>query len=209
MPQSSDPQPSSTTSVELADEALRQRRDEMYTPLDVAVEELHHRRLRCAGHTPGRDWLTDHLTNRSQGFGLLARFMATPNFEALQIVNGAGLFPAISGFAVDKFFPQNPLKGALAQMGFHNGWNRHQQPIVQYLGILNDNQQGRSFGELRTSWGQDVISFHHEMLASSQRRCASRGIRFLGAIHPCGRQRGCLLPQVPTACLHRRWYPVR
>jgi hypothetical protein len=168
MPHTNAPQPSSTTSVDLADEALRQRRDEIYTPLDVAVEELHHRRLRFAECTPGRDWLPEPLINSSQGFGLLARFMATPNFEALRFLNlvtGAGLFPVISGFAIDKFFPQNPLKRALARMGFHNGWNRHEQPIVQYLGILNDSQQGRPFGELKTCWGQDLISFHHEFFA--------------------------------------------
>jgi hypothetical protein len=140
----------------------------MYTPLETAVEELHNRRLRFAGCTPGRDWLRDDLPKHPNGYALLARFIATPNLEALRflgLAKDSGLLSVIAGSNHDKFVTQNPLKRALARMGFHNGFNRHGQPLVEFVNVMNGSQQGRPMQELRTLWGQSLIAFHHELLA--------------------------------------------
>lgn len=147
-------------------DSLNQRRDAIYTPLEEAVEELHNRRRRFEGKTPGRVWLQDHPT----GFAILPRDVATPNLEMrhfLKLVDGTNLRPMIAGFTRCKFVTHNPLKLALANMGFQDGFNRHGQPIVEFLNILNHNQQGRPMAELKTFWGQDFISFHHELLSLS------------------------------------------
>lgn len=150
----------------VADALLRQRRDAIYTPLDEAVEELHNRRRKFAGRTPGRDWLPDHPT----GLAILPRDVATPNLEMLhflELVDDTNLQPVIAGFSQCKFVTHNPLKLALASMGFQDGCNRHGQPIVEFLNILNHNQQGRPMAELRTFWGQGFMPFHHELLTYS------------------------------------------
>jgi hypothetical protein len=154
----------------VADDLLRQRRDVIYTPLEEAVEELHNRRRKFAGRTPGRDWLPEDISEVSQGFALLARFIPTPNLEALRFlgrIHGTGLKPAIAGFTHDKFVPQNPLKRGLARMGFHGGVNRHGEPLVEFVNVMNGSQQGRPLRELQTFWGQSLTSFHHEILTHS------------------------------------------
>lgn len=151
-----------------ADDLLRQRRDAMYTPLETAVEELKNRRRRFAGRTPGRDWLPASVPERSQGHALLFRHVATPSLEMfrfLDLVDGTDLMPVITEFSEDKYVTQNPLKRALARMGFQQGYNCHGQPLVEFVNVLNDNQQGRSLGDLQTFWGQCLFDFHHELLA--------------------------------------------
>jgi len=167
-PNSSGLSPTSSDPQEVADETLRQRRDAMYTPLAIALEELQKRRQLFGKKTPGRDWLPDDLPKHPNGYAFLARFIATPNLEAhrfLDLVNGTDLLPAIAEFNHDKFVAQNPLKCALARMGFHNGFNRHGQPLVEFVNVMNSSQQGRPLKDLQTFWGQSLIAFHHELLA--------------------------------------------
>jgi len=148
---------------------LHERLAAIYTPLEEALEELHSRRHALAGRTPGRDWLPDDLPDQ-RGCAFLSRYIATPNHEThrfLELADGAGLLPVIAGFALDKFVTHNPLKRALARMGFHCGYNKHGHSLVEFVNVLNDNQQGRALGSLQTSWGQSLIAFHHELLAHS------------------------------------------
>lgn len=143
--------PTSSCPEEAADETLRQRRDAMYTPLETAVEELRNRRRRFAGRTPGRGWLPDDLPEHANGYAFSSRYVATPNFETrrfLENTNGTGLLPVIAICARDKFVTHNPLIRALAHMGFQCGYNRHGQPIVEFVNILDNDQQGFSFGEV-------------------------------------------------------------
>ena len=140
----------------------------MYTPLATAVEELHKRRRHFAGRTPGRDWLPDDLPRHPNGYAFSSRYVATPNFETrrfLENTNGTGLLPVIAGLSRDKFVTHNPLKRALARMGFQRGYSRHGQALVEFVNILDDNQQGSPLGEVRTFWGQSLIAFHQELLA--------------------------------------------
>lgn len=156
---------------------LRQRRDAIYTPLETAVEELHNRRRKFAGRTPGRDWLPDDLPEHSNGYAFSFRFLATPNFETrrfLEVTNGTGLLPVMTSYTRDKFVTHNPFKRALARMGFQRGYSRHGQALIEFVNILDHNQQGRPFVELRTFWGQSLVAFHHELLAHALN----------GGIHP-------------------------
>ena len=147
-------------------DSLRQRRDAMYTPLEAAVEEQK-RRQHFGKKIPGRDWPPAGVPEHPQGHALLFRHVATPSLEMfrfLDLVEGTGLLPVITEFCQDKYVAQNPLKRALARMGFQRGYSRHGQPLVEYVNVLNDNQQGRTLGDLQTFWGQRLFAFHHELL---------------------------------------------
>lgn len=147
-----------------ADDILRQRRDAIYTPLEEAVEELHNRRRKLAGITPGRDWLPQN----EHPYAILPRDVPTPNLEMerfIEVVNITYLKKIFVGFSRCKFVPQNPLTKGLAKMGFQSGLNCNSQPLVIYKNIVNFNQQGRPLRELQTFWGQSLVSFHQELLS--------------------------------------------
>jgi hypothetical protein len=132
------------------------------------VAELHDRRRRFAGRTPGHDWLPAGLPEHPPGYAFLFRFIATPCFETLcflELVNGTGLLPVIGGFHQDKFATRNPIKLGLGRMGFQQGLNRHEQRLVEFVNVLDWKQQGYSLCKLETLWGQNLIAFHRELLA--------------------------------------------
>ena len=196
----SDPDPSSLTdNADIAQ--LQERLAAIYTPLELALEELHSRRHAMAGRTPGRDWLPCNLPGHQQGCAFLSRYIATPNHEThrfLELADGAGLLPVIAGFALDKFVTRNPLKRALARMGFHCGYNRHGHSLVEFVNVLNDNQQGRTLESLQTFWGQSLIEFHHELLAHSLN--GGRHPHVFDASSQCARAGG------NTAACYREFY---
>ena len=147
-------------------EGLHERLDAIYTPLEVAVEELHNRRLRFGGRTPGHDWLPDDLPEHPKGRAFLARFFATPNYETRHFINLAtqwDLLPVIEEYHGDKFVAHNPIKRALARLGFHNGHDRHMRPLVEFASILDWSQQGLLMCDVRTHWGQSLLDFHREL----------------------------------------------
>jgi hypothetical protein len=144
-------------------ESLLVRRDAMYTPLEESVEELHKRRRKFDGRTPGRDWLPQN----ENPYAILPRDLPTPNLEMgrfLEVLNNTYLKKICVGFSRCKFVPQNPLSKGLAKMGFQSGLNCHSQPLVIYKNIINFNQQGLPLRDLQTLWGQSLVSFHHELL---------------------------------------------
>jgi hypothetical protein len=138
--------------------------------MDEAVAELQRRRARFGTNTPGRDWLPPGFSTNQNGTVLLFRHVATPCFETLRFLELAGecgLLPVIPEFAQDKFVAHNPLKRALARMGFQHGCNRHGQRLVEFVNVLDWSRQGRALGDLETLWGQNLIAFHRELLAQA------------------------------------------
>ena len=151
-------------------ESLRARVDQIYTPLAKAVEELYNRRKRFNGRTPGRDWLPAWFPADQRGGAFLFRFIATPCFETRRFLELAGecdLLPVIQEYLGDKFVSRNPLKYALARMGFRCGQDRHGHRLVEYLNVMDWAQQGQPLRELRTLWGEPLATLHHELLASA------------------------------------------
>lgn len=149
-------------------EILRQRVQNLYTPLEEAIVELHARQRRFAGRTPGRDWLPTGIPDHPQGYAFLCRHVATPCFETfrfLELAKQVGLLPVLGNFAEDKFCTKNSLKLALGRMGFHRGHNRHGHRLVEFLNVVHLDQRSCRIGNMKTLWGQGLVAFHHELLA--------------------------------------------
>lgn len=164
------PSASEPPSAPDADAPLRARLDALYTPLETAVAELQDRRRRFAGRTPGRDWLPADLPGHPCGCAFLSRFFATPNYETrrfLDLARECGLPPVIEEYHGDKFVAHNPIKRALARLGFHTGHDRHGRPLVEFANILDWGQQGRPMREVVTRWDQPLLDFHRELLATA------------------------------------------
>jgi hypothetical protein len=141
----------------------------VYTPPDRAVLELRARRARLS-QLP-TDALSLYLS--SGEFAVMFRHIATPNFELERFASlavGLGLTPLVLEFHGDMFLTRNPIKCALARLGFCAG------STVRYLSVLGLPAADRiPLERLKTSWGQPLVAFHHELLAGRDSlRCVER-----------------------------------
>jgi hypothetical protein len=121
--------------------------------------------------TPGRDWLPRGFPFDQRGGAFLFRFVATPCFETkrfLELLCGCDLLPVIGEYHRDKYASCNPIKHALVRPGF----------VLEKKTAINSNSLVEHFKitgkfpiqplcEMQTRWGQSLIEFHHEMLAST------------------------------------------
>lgn len=137
----------------------------LYTPLEEAVSELHARRHALASQPRGA--FEQKLLSRPHA--VLGRFVATPNFESerfASLATAAGLSPIILEFYCDKFVSVNPIKYALARMGFYAGIGRNGGSRVRYISVAHlPTADGMVLQDTTTLWGQRLISFHHELLS--------------------------------------------
>lgn len=137
----------------------------LYTPIEEAVAELHARR--CTLTSQPRDAFEQKLVSRPHA--VLSRPVATPNFESERfalLATAAGLSPLIEEFSCDKFVSVNPIKKALARMGFYAGIGRNGGSRVRYISVAHrPTAEGMALQDTTTLWGQRLISFHHELLS--------------------------------------------
>lgn len=160
-----------------------------YTPLDEAVVLLHSRR--AASSLDTGNMLERHLAARP--YAVLLRNVATPNFELerfVALVASVNLTPLVLEFPQDKFVTQNPAKKTLVRMSFHAGIGRNGGPLpIRVLTITNLNAvDGMPFNQITTTWGQELIPFHHELLRSRPGLCGTEiidGSPFFG-VHSGG-----------------------
>ncbi len=137
----------------------------LYTPLKESVSELHARRRALTSQPSSA--LEAKLLSRPNA--VLMRQVATPNFELERFASlaaAAGLSPFVLEYQRDKFVSQNPIKYALARMGFYAGIGRNGGSRVRYLSVAHlPTADGMALQETTTLWGQRLISFHHELLS--------------------------------------------
>ncbi|MBM3860439.1 MAG: hypothetical protein FJ395_12410 [Verrucomicrobia bacterium] len=108
------------------------------------------------------------IPDHSQGYAFLCRHVATPCFETLHFLESAkqaGLLPVLGDFSEDKFCTKNATKLALGRMGFQCGFNRHGHRLVEFVNVVRLDQRACRIGDLKTLWNQNLIAFHHELLA--------------------------------------------
>lgn len=100
---------------------------------------------------------------------VLSRTVATPNMELsyfLDISNGIGLSPLILEYP-DKFVAKNPDKYHLCKLFFIRKVEGQNPILVDALKIINFNKdEGKKFDEIKTTWGEKIIDFHHRILLS-------------------------------------------
>lgn len=83
------------------------------------------------------------------------------------------MLPVIEEYHADKFVAHNPIKRALARLGFHTGHDRHSRRLVEFASILDWSQQGRPMCDVVTRWGQSLLDFHRELFAIAINGAAS------------------------------------
>lgn len=95
---------------------------------------------------------------------VLSRSVATYNFEMIRFLDIAkdidGVTPLVWEYHHDKFTPDlNLLKKNLAKMTFEKKTKKQ----IERKTITDFDIHGKKFFELKTSWGDDFISFHHSI----------------------------------------------
>ena len=105
----------------------------------------------------------------SRPHAVLFRQVATPNFESERfaaLTSTAELYPIFLEFYRDKFVSTNPIKYALARMGFHAGVGRNGGSRDRHISVAHlPTADGMVMQDVTTLWGQRLISFHHELLS--------------------------------------------
>ncbi len=118
--------------------------------------------------------LPDGLPDAMKGHKTFALFrhLATSNYEIHRFAMVADAFPEfkplILEFAEDKFNDRNEWKYFLGKLRFHKGVDKHGQPIVEHLGIINFNESNnKPISSLHTHWGERFVDFHHRLFNTS------------------------------------------
>lgn len=150
---------------------LKEQLDTVYTPIEVAKEEIWKRwndqDLRKRVETALRDDIPATFSDAPRI--VLARQVVSPNFELLNFLDLAkkiNLSPFFFEYSSDKFTTKNDDKYYLAKLYFHAGVGKRGGEIVTSKKITDiDKYDGKPFSEMKTLWGDSFIHFHH-MLAS-------------------------------------------
>jgi len=143
----------------------------MYCSTEHAREELRKRRADLKLRREVETWLgTVPEFLRREPRAVLARHLATPNFEFFRFAEAArkaGLRPACSEYVGDKFCAKNPDKLLLGKMTFFHGKGRKEGDNITCHKVISFNKfNGKPFAQVNTLWGEDFVGFHHRLLAA-------------------------------------------
>ena len=100
---------------------------------------------------------------------VLFRQLFTPNHELrhfIDLLKDFGTEPMFLEYFDDKFTSNNPLKHALGRMKFQDKIIRGNKVNIEKNIIKFNESDGKKIKEVKTIWGQSLIDFHHELLAS-------------------------------------------
>ena len=102
---------------------------------------------------------------------VLARPIMTPDIEHLgflKLSKKIELSPISWEFKKDKFFTINEDKLSLAKLNFYKGDNEG-KPVISSKKIISfKNCEGTTIDELMTTWGENLVEFHHRILGMSK-----------------------------------------
>ena len=152
----------------------------LYTPLSDAYAALRHRRTDAAlRHRVAA--LVGHdvpAPLRESPRTVFFRNIVSPNFEAHRFIQltepNTSVPPLFWEYRSDKFTSNNDLKRYLGKLYFHHGHGKTNKPIVEALNIIDFVlSDGQPLTSVKTVWGQDFATFHHELFTAHFRRHAS------------------------------------
>ena len=149
----------------------REELDDVYTPLEVAREEILRRRNDQALRNKVEEELKGDIPDifKESPRLVLARQVVSPNYELLHFLDLAkdiGLKPAFFEYAADKFITKNDDKYYLAKLYFHEGVGKNGGEITTSKKITDiDKYDGKLFADMETLWGDKFIEFHHKLAA--------------------------------------------
>lgn len=141
---------------------------DLYTPLDVAKEEIKAR------------WRNADLRNKVETFvgtlpdpfqqeprSCLWRHIASLNMESsrfLELSTQSGLSPLFVELLDDKFVSLNVEKRSLVKLPVLQGKNKNGQLMIRYRAIVAaEHYDGLPFNVIKTLWGERLVDFHHRI----------------------------------------------
>jgi hypothetical protein len=142
---------------------------EIYTSLEKAGKEIQRRWQDKAL----RQLVCEYLGGLPDCFAhepraVLFRNIASPDIEFHHFVEQAkriALKPICLEYLHDRFCTRNADKICLAKLAIFNGRNKHGAAMVSYKKVIDlKRADNKSFGEIDTLWGQNLVEFHHGLL---------------------------------------------
>jgi hypothetical protein len=144
---------------------------DFYTPLDVAVEELHRRQS-----TQLREQIESELPLKGdlerlfkKPYLVIFRQVATPINEIIRVFHIAKIYNlevVIVEYIEDKFTPSlNPYKYGLGKLPIYNGNIENlEKNIVHKLNIVDfARMEGKPLSEVMTHKKEKLVDIHHEL----------------------------------------------
>ena len=140
----------------------------MYTPLEEAKEEIWKR----WNNAELRRRVLEYVGELPDGYGaepcaVLARYIATPNFEVYrfqEIAKKSGLMLVLDVFPQDKFCSNNSDKYHLGKMKFYLEKMEHHGNETSNVRLIPFHKvDGKPFSHLTTPWGDNFVSFHNQL----------------------------------------------
>lgn len=99
--------------------------------------------------------------------GILSRTIASPNMEFLRFCELSSRFelsPLVLEYP-DKFVAKNRDKYHLCKLYFYKSLKKKYPILSTTRKIVNFNcAEGKKFTEIKTTWGADIIDFHHHLI---------------------------------------------
>jgi hypothetical protein len=142
----------------------------VYTPLEVAIEELKNRRMDQSLQSSIEEKVIEEMPQiiRDKNCAVTFRQLATPNYELrrfINLVDGMEDFtPVFFEYSKDKFTDNNEWKYHLAKLFFYNGKGKKGGEKTTQTNIIDFNSsRGKKIGDISTLWGQSLVDFHHEL----------------------------------------------
>lgn len=104
---------------------------------------------------------------RNKRCGIIARQLATPNFENRRFISLAkesGLHPVFLEYFDDKFTSNNKYKHSLGQLQIQNKKDKNNQECIEKITIVDFNKSnGKKLKEVETLWGESLVNFHKNL----------------------------------------------
>jgi hypothetical protein len=143
--------------------------EEIYTPLEIAREEIRRRWNDLELRKNVEEFLGGApFGTVSKPVAYLWRAVHTPNREFHRFIEQAkviGLQPLALEAPHDRFCTMNPDKLGLLKLTFVTGTNIHGEPIIRRVKIADMNlSQGLPFISIKTLWGDSFVDVHHRLL---------------------------------------------
>lgn len=166
-----------TNNEDMADFSINQMMSDFYTPLDVAVEELHRRRK-----SPG---LIEKVRKELQlppelevlferPHLVMFRQVLTPLTETLlffELAKKHDLTPFVIEYYEDKFVGSgNQFKRGLGKLPIYQFTSPGGRDVFEYKTIVDFNSNvGHSLKSVLTTQGESLISLHHQLFFDAAR----------------------------------------
>lgn len=144
---------------------------DIYTPIEAAKEEIWRRWTDASLRERVKEYLNGDIPAvfQVEPMGVLDRNIISPDIEFssfLELSSIAKIKPLGCEYLEDKFCSCNTDKLGLTKLAFFQGKNKKGEVILSYRTVVDcGHYDGKQFSDIKTLWGEDLVTFHHRILA--------------------------------------------